>query len=123
MIPGLNLLDVALSVIAPQDVMILRCTGRTVNSAGNFVSTYAAAAPLKASVQAVPRSEYQYLGLDLQKNYAKMYASADTQDVGRDRSGDQFTWAGRKWQAESNTDWYQQDGWKATLLIDIGAAT
>lgn len=122
-VPGSNLLNIALGVIAGQDVTLYRFTGRTTNAIGYDIASYAAGVPLTGSMQPVARNLYQTLGLDFRKNYATLYASADVQDVTRDGSGDQFGWNGRRWQAESNTDWLAVDGWKGVLLVDVGADT
>ncbi|WP_197335302.1 phage collar protein [Ralstonia solanacearum] len=66
MIPGSNLLGLALSVIGKQRVEYFRYIGRKTNDIGDDVSVYADPVPMFGSVQAVDRNMYQYLGLDFQ---------------------------------------------------------
>lgn len=122
LVPGSNLLAMALRVIAPQSVLYSRFVSRTANAAGKYVTTYADPVSLQGSFQAVPRNLYQQFGLDLQKNYNAFYASQNIIDVNRNVSGDQLTYQGRKYQCESITPWFFQDGWVGVLVVDIGVA-
>ena len=120
-IPGSNLLNLASTVIALPTVIYVRNTGRSEpNAIGNYVPTYAAPQNIKASVQAVNRSRYEYLGLDFQKNYSLLYTSTNIIDLGRDVSGDLIAYNGRILQCESEADWFAMDGWTAVLCIDVG---
>ncbi len=121
-VPGSNILAQALTVIAMQTVLYRQNTGRATTAAGKFIPTYAAAVELRGSFQPIKRSLYQKLGLDLQKNYANLYVSADLIDVGRGVAGDQYVFNGRLWQCESLTPWYAVDGWVGVLSIDVGKA-
>ena len=67
MIPGSNLLSQALTRIAPTEIQWLQFTGRELNDVRQWVSSFADAVTISASVQAVPRSRYKDLGLDFQK--------------------------------------------------------
>jgi hypothetical protein len=122
MIPGSNLLSVALSVISSQSVQYFKFNGRTTNAIGLFDDTYDAPVTLQGSWQFVPRNLYMQNGLDMQKIYANFYVSANIIDVQRDVAGDQFIYEGRRYQAESLTPWFTQDGWVSILCVDIGAA-
>lgn len=121
MIPGSNLLNAALTVIAKQTVTYYRSTGRALNNVGQDVTTYAAGVSAMGSFQPVPRKLYTAYGLDLQKSYFTFYVSSNVIDVERDVSGDQIAFNGRRFQCESNNDWYAIDGWKGVLCVDIGA--
>lgn len=119
MVPGSNLLNAALRVIAPQVVQYYAFTGRTTNANGYDVSTYAAPVNLAGSLQAVQRELYEKMGLDFQVNYVNFYISRNTLDVARDVSGDQIVYAGRKYNCLSRTPWFAQDGWDAILCAEV----
>lgn len=120
MIPGSNLLNVALSVIGKQTVLYYRATGRTKNSVGQWVTEYADGFARDGNLQPVPKSLFSKAGLDYQKNYLSCYFSGDTSDIQRGESGDSFVFGGRRWQFLSETDWSKIDGWTVTLAVDIG---
>jgi hypothetical protein len=119
-IPGQNLLNMALSIIARQSLNYYRFSGRTLNSIGQDVTIYDTPVILVGSWQPVPRQLYQAYGLDLQKDYFTFYSSNNILDVTRDVSGDQIAFNGQRYQCESNNDWFQLDGWKGVLCVHIG---
>lgn len=121
MIPGQNLLNMALTLIAKQAVTYYQYVSRTPNLVGQYVTTYATGVDMYGSFQAVPKRLYEQYGLDLQKSYSTFYTSNPILDITRDVSGDQMVYAGRRYQVESNNDWYAQDGWKGVLVVDLGA--
>lgn len=120
MIPGQNLLNMTLRVIAQQTVQYYRFVSRSLNAVGQDIAVYASVITIVGSWQAVPRNLYITLGLDLQKDYYTFYTSNNVLDVTRDVSGDQIVFMGRRYQIESGNDWYQMDGWKGLLCIDLG---
>lgn len=120
MIPGQNILNMALSVIAKQQVTYYRFAGRALNSIGQDITTYNSPIFVVGSWQPVPRTLYYQYGLDLQKDYFTFYTSNNVIDVGRDVSGDQIAFNGQRYQCESNNDWFQLDGWKGILCVHIG---
>lgn len=121
-IPGSNLLNMCLTLIAKQAVTYYEFLSRAENAVGQDITTYEAPVTLYGSFQAVPKKLYELYGLDLQKEYSTFYASNDLLDINRDVSGDQIVYNSRRYQIESANDWYAQDGWKGVLCVDIGAA-
>jgi hypothetical protein len=119
MIPGGNLLNMALSVISPQVVTYHAFVTRTKNAAGLYVSTFAAPVDIVGSVQAVPREKYEAMGLDYSKNYVMLYTSSTIRGVERDRASDQFIYSGKRYEIQSVTNWQEQDGWNGALGIEI----
>lgn len=119
MIPGSNLLNVALRTIAQQTVSYQVYTSRVANEIGQLVSTYAAPVALKGSFQAVSRDLYEEYGLDLSKYYARFFVSKNALPVERNSSGDQVTYDNKIFKVESETDWYAMDGWAELLLVKI----
>ena len=124
MIPGLNILSEALRLINPQTVKFFKTTNRTKTPAGLFVAAFAAGVDVaQGSLQAVPRTRYQVLGLELSKKYVTWFVpSVAVAGLERGTSGDQFEYNGERFQAESVTDWAGQDGWLEVLGVKIGAA-
>ncbi len=121
MIPGSNLLNQALGVIARQTVTYYQDAGRTVSSVLLYDTEYADGVDITGSFQPVDNALYQQLGLDLSKTYWTLYTSNNIVSVNRDVSGDQIAFNGRRFQCESATDWFMIDGWKSVLCVLIGA--
>lgn len=123
MIPGINLLNLALTVIAPLPVQWQQATGRTQNAVGQWVTAYAAPVTLSGSWQALDSATYRELGLDLAKTYFLFYvASAPVDAIGRGDSGDIIIRDGRRYHVESATNWQGIDGWRGLLCVDVGSA-
>lgn len=118
-VPGSNLLNMALRIIAGQNLQYYQALDREVNAVGQDVTTYAAPVPMYGSIQPVPRTMYETYGLDFQKTYYNFYTSNNVIDVGRDLSGDQLVFNNQRYQCESNDDWYVIDGWKGILCVKI----
>lgn len=119
MIPGANVLNMALSVIAKQTVIYYQYISRTLNNVGIEVGNYDTGVPLAGSFQPVPRNLYNQFGLDLQRDYFTFYVSANLLDLGRDVSGDQIEFNGIRYQCESDNDWFAIDGWKGVLCVRV----
>lgn len=119
-IPGQNILKMALTLIHKQIVTYYKFESRTPNSIGQDVTTYFPAVTIHGSFQPVPRKLYELYGLDFQKDYSTFYCSIDFIDVTRDVSGDQIVYGNRRYQVESDNDWFRQDGWKGVLCVDLG---
>ena len=119
-IPGQNLLNMALTVIARQGLTYYKFAGRALNSVGQDITTFDPPITLVGSWQPVPRQLYQQYGLDFQKDYFTFYTSNNVLDLERDISGDQIAFNGQRYQCESDNDWYQLDGWKGILCVHIG---
>lgn len=119
MIPGSNLLNQALRIIRPTTVDYYQFLGRTNNSVGLLVSNYAPAESVTASVQAVKRAQYQYMGLDYNKRYIMIWATTDLQDLFRDRSGDQIGYNGQRWELMNEEDWTDIDNWNGVLAVQV----
>lgn len=123
MIPGFNILDMALSVIATQTVAYYQYSGRALNNVGQDVNTFAAPIFIDGSLQPVPRQLYQQFGLDFSKDYQLFYVSKNILDLNRDVSGDQIVFDSQRYQCEQNVEWFAQDGWVAVLCCRINIPT
>ena len=119
MTPGSNLLNQALSIIQKQSFGLLKFIDRTTNDIGLDLPSYEPEVILSGSVQAVPRSLYQHLGLDWKKNYIMIYSSDNITGVERNSSGDKVTFAGKTFLVESENDWKPIDGWSGVLCVEV----
>lgn len=122
-VPGSNLLKLALQAITPSTVKYYAYVSRTINAIGLYETTFAASVDILGSVQAVPQSMYQQLGLDFTKNYVMFYSTQLIGEVTRDRTGDQFEFGGKRWQVESSNNWHAIDGWNGLLAIHVPEPT
>ena len=122
MIPGINLLNIALGAISPQQAKWRQFKARTQNSIGNFVVTYYADVTIIGSVQPMPADEVHEMGFDIKKVYAKMYTANPVIGVNRGESPDLIIYNGRKFEVVGSEDWYMVDGWNGLTLVDVGAA-
>lgn len=120
MIPGQNLLKMALTVIQRQYLYYYKFEGRTLNSVGQDIAIYSPPIGIYGSFQPVPRVLYDKYGLNLQKKYYTFYTSNNVINLQRTVSGDQMGFNGQRYQCESNNTWYEQDGWKGILLVHVG---
>lgn len=120
MIPGQNILNMALTVIAQQTVIYYHDLGRSLNNVGQYKTQYATGITMVGSFQPVPRKLYQAYDLDLQRSYFTFHTSHNLLDVNRDVSGDQIAFNGKRFQCESNDEWFSLDGWKEILCVHIG---
>lgn len=121
-VPGSNLLAQALTALGQQAVVYRRCTSRTTDAAGRQVSVYATPVTVYGSFQAVNTDLLTSYGLDMNKQYATFFASAQFNEPNRDQSPDAFDYGGRRWIAVTSVDWYAQDGWNSVLVVDSGPA-
>ena len=117
MIPGINLFNVASTVISTILIPYYPYVTRTQDAAKNWVSVYGDVINVRASVQAVPRSKYAFSGLDFQKYYVKIFVPYNSIDLSRDTSGDKFVFGGDTFIFESNNEWYDMDGWSSAYAI------
>jgi hypothetical protein len=118
-VPGSGILNAALSVIASQPFQYFPFATRTVQSNGQYRSTYFAPQTVRGSVQAVPRNLFQEYGLDFQRNYFKFFISKRIMDVSRDTSGDMFVFECKNFQVLSITPWHGIDGWVEVLAVQV----
>ena len=123
MIPGSNLLNMALGLISGQQVGWRRYLGKVKNPAGVQVVTWAAAVDIMGSFQPIDSKLFQQYGLDVSKEYATFYSSQGFTDPERDKTGDRLIYGGEVWQIESKCPWLLQDGWSRVLCVRVTNAT
>jgi len=118
--PGSNLLLQAGRLIRFTPIDYYAFNNRVLNRARQWVTGFDPVKTVYASVQAVPRNSYIQYGLDLQKNYVKVYAAMNIIDLERDSSGDRFIYNGKLFQLESQYTWWHEDGWDKCIAVEIG---
>lgn len=125
MIPGINLLGVALQLIASESVSYFADIGRAKNASGVYLTTYADPVTIEeCSVQAVDRAKYSAMGLDFQKTYVTWFVPNQAiVTVERGKSGDVIEWDGGRYQLNGGIDWTGQDNWGTGVCVLIGPAT
>lgn len=119
-VPGMNVLGLALTVLAPQAANYYAWTGLTVNSVGKEVPAFAPVTTRRGSFQPVARSRLQTMGLDMSQSYATFFGPGSVRTLERDGAPDEFGYAGRRYKALDVADWLAQDGWTAAVCVDIG---
>lgn len=120
MIPGINLLNIALGAIASQSLQWYRFAGNTTNELGQDIPSYAAPVTIIGSFQPVDARTIEQLGLDVTKQYRNLYTSNPLEMVRREASPDYAVFGGRRYEVQGEADWYAQDGWKGILFVDVG---
>lgn len=116
-VPGGNLLNTALRIIARQQFQYIAYKDRVLQPNGQYLANYKPAVTLSGSVQPVPRELYQQYGLDFQKTALNFYVSKDVLDVERDVSGDKMIFQCRTYQCESVNPWIGIDGWVVVMCV------
>jgi len=119
MIPGQNVLNMALRLIARQPFQYIAYDKRTLQPNGLYLTSYKAPISCTGSAQPMPRELYQKNGLDFDKKYFTFFVSRNILDVTRDVAGDQFILNCRRYQALSKTPWDAIDGWDAVLAVEV----
>ncbi|OCJ20018.1 hypothetical protein [Serratia sp. 14-2641] len=121
MIPGINLLNMALGVIGSQSVMYYRDNKqRRELPNGVLVPHFEPGVTiLSGSVQAVPQASVEQMGLDVSRRYVEWFVSRDVIGVGRDASGDEILWDGQRWKATNPEKWVTQDGWCTVICQEM----
>lgn len=127
MIPGSNLLNLALTVIGSQSVQWFRYQSSVTGTTGLNLVTYAAPVTVtRGSVQPVDRARYEAYGLDWQKSYVTWFVPNNfPQPITRNPNGDGdvIEWNARRYQVVGDTPWSAIDQWTRVLCVDIGPAT
>lgn len=119
LIPGSNLLGIALQAINPTSGATVRFfEGETENNFGTTVKAYSDPVPLfGCSIQPVPYTIIAQLGLDVNKNYVGIWTQKNIQGVYEGRQGDIVNWNGSDWEITAEESWMVQDGWKQITAV------
>ncbi len=123
MIPGINLLKVAQTIIAKQSFVYYEFAGRVKNSIGKYENSFNAGVEVRDTIQPIPQPLIRELGLSLERTYIMVYTSVDVGTVARGASPDIIDFSSRRYQALESNDWIAIDGWEGLMFIDIGAVS
>jgi hypothetical protein len=119
MIPGSNLFRQATKIIVPVLVPYYMFQSRTLNANRHWVPEFADPVQLYMSIQAVNRETYVQYGLDLKKDYIRMYTDSDVIALERDSAGDRLIWNNGWYQLENENSWYLMDGWASAIAVKV----
>jgi hypothetical protein len=119
MIPGSNLLRMAMGPIARQALTWRAWVSRSANAAGDYVNVFADPVPITGSMQPVKADLYVALGLNLEKNYSFLWTEAAVMPLDRDRPGDVVLYDGKSWQVTGDRNWAPADGWRKLLCVEV----
>lgn len=119
-VPGSNVLNKAFNAIARDILWYYQAIGTTQNAIGQRVVEYQDGVQVRGSFQPVPKSKYTHIGLDLQKSYFYLFISRNFIDLQRNIAADQLGFRGQRFQIQSNTEWYNIDGWLQILCVELG---
>ena len=122
-IPGINLLQVAQTVIAKQTFTYYAYLGRTDTDIGTLVTSYAPGVVLTDSIQPIPKALMREMGLSMERTHIMLYTSTNVQTIIRGTSSDIIEFAGRRYQALESNDWVAIDGWEGLIFVDIGSSS
>lgn len=119
LIPGSNILGIALTAINPTGgVEVKKYLGKQENDFGSTIKTYSGPVPVVGcSLQPMPTSMIQQLGLSLQKQYINIWTQSNIQVAYNGNEGDILIWGGAEWEVMSPTSWQEQDGWKQIIAV------
>lgn len=113
-----QLLNKALSIIKPTPVVYRKYLGQITNENRIKVPSYAAPITItQAIVQPVSTQIFQMLGLDMQREYRRVFISTNAVALEGQLSSDKFEFYGNTWTAWGNTAWHSYDGWNELIVI------
>lgn len=122
-VPGVNVLGLALGLIARQAVTVFRFVENVGQSNGVDFPTYAPGVPAQGSVQPMSDKTKHEMGLDWNDTWVSLFTAAPLRTVERDGAGDVFVYLGEYYHAQGRTDWMGQDGWNEILAVAIPPLT
>lgn len=113
-----NLLEIALDII-PGDEFILHKFWRTAETeTGLNIPVYEEGVKLTGSIQGVELDIYPQLGLDFEKNYRLVYASADMKGLEDQEVPDILEFYEKKWSVVKTVPWLKYNGWNGVLVVE-----
>jgi hypothetical protein len=114
-----NLVNLALTVLPRQCVQWYQQNPRTTNAVGLDVTTYKTPVNVYGSFQILNHDKFEAMGLDFKREYVTFWVSQVFGDIERDMSGDRFVFAGNTYQVMANEDWFNINGWNASMAVKI----
>lgn len=116
-----NLHRIASRYIPQQKAMWFRFKSREPDELGHDQNQYYEPVEIRGSWQAVDTQDAQSMGFDSNTVYRRLYTSHDIKGIQRGTSPDYLVVNGKKYDVMGDADWYEQDGWKSVICIEVGA--
>nr|ELR5224895.1 hypothetical protein [Providencia rettgeri] len=116
-----NLHSIASRYIPQQTAQWFRFKGRTPDERGHDQNQYYEPVDIRGSWQAVDTQDAQSMGFDSNQVYRRFYTSHDIKGIQRGTSPDYLVFNGKKYDVMGDADWYEQDGWKSVICIEVGS--
>lgn len=116
-----NLHRIASRYIPQQKALWFRFKGREPDDLGQDQNQYYDPVEIRGSWQAVDTQDVQTMGFDSSSIYRRFYTTHDIKAVQRGSSPDFLVFNGKKYDVMGDADWYEQDGWKSVICIEVGA--
>ncbi len=116
---GGHILRQAMSLIGYDTIPYLKFVSRSLQANGVWQSTYGLAVNIKAQVQAISRSQIQYNGLDLNRNYIMIYTETPVNDLARDGEADRVIYGGRTYELLNATAWQKPQGFTGCMAVQV----
>ncbi|WP_166264728.1 phage collar protein [Providencia sp. M-27] len=116
-----NLHSIASRYIPQQTAQWFRFKGRTPDERGHDQNQYYEPVDIRGSWQAVDTQDAQSMGFNSNQVYRRFYTSHDIKGIQRGTSPDYLVFNGKKYDVMGDADWYEQDGWKSVICIEVGA--
>nr|WP_314265601.1 hypothetical protein [uncultured Moellerella sp.] len=115
-----HLQRIAAAVIPQQSLLWYRFEQRSLDERGHYQNQYYPAEQIFGSWQAVDSQELQEMGFASHKIYRRFYTSFDIKKVQGGTAPDYLVFLDKRYEVVGDADWYQQDGWKSVLCIEVG---
>lgn len=116
-----NLHRIASRYIPQQQALWFRFKSREPDARGHDQNTYHEPIEIRGSWQAVDTQDAQSMGFDSSSVYRRFYTAHDINAIQRGSSPDFLVFNGKKYDVMGDADWYEQDGWKSVICIEVGA--
>ncbi|MEX9689034.1 MULTISPECIES: phage collar protein [Providencia] len=116
-----NLHRIASRYIPQQTALWFRFKNREPDERGHDQNQYHEPVEIRGSWQAVDTQDAQSMGFDSSSIYRRFYTAHDIKAIQRGTSPDFLVFNGKKYDVMGDADWYEQDGWKSVICIEVGA--
>ncbi|WP_272537744.1 MULTISPECIES: hypothetical protein [unclassified Providencia] len=116
-----NLHRIASRYISQQTALWFRFKNREPDERGHDQNQYHEPVEIRGSWQAVDTQDAQSMGFDSSSIYRRFYTTHDIKAIQRGTSPDYLVFNGKKYDVMGDADWYEQDGWKSVICIEVGA--
>ncbi|HFT1681547.1 phage collar protein [Providencia stuartii] len=115
-----NLHRIASRYIPQQTALWFRFKNREPDERGHDQNQYHEPVDIRGSWQAVDTQDAQSMGFDSNQVYRRFYTSHEIKGIQRGTSPDYLVFNGKKYDVMGDADWYEQDGWKSVICIEVG---